>query len=769
MKTIHIHIQGIVQGVGFRPFVYLFCREKNLNGWVNNTSDGVHLQVNTDGEINDIVEELLEKAPRRATITSVNTKEVDFVDYSDFQIIQSDAVENKNLLLTPDFAICSHCESELFSESDKRHSYPFITCTNCGPRYSIAKTLPYDRDTTTMDDFEMCKHCQKEYANPLDRRYYSQTNSCPNCAIQLSLYENGILLEDHFSHLDYITQQWNNGKIIAIKGIGGYLLTCDATNAEAIKRLRVIKNRPSKPFALMYHDIFELGEDAELGIGEKLELEDIASPIVLMSIKKDRMTPIAMDVIAPGLNTLGVMLPYTPLYKLLLNKFKKPIVATSGNISNSTIIYNDEIKKLSQISDIILSNNREIVIPQDDSVVRYSAIKMYRTVLRRSRGFAPSYINQHLELPTTSILAMGAMLKSTFTLLTNKNIHISQYLGNTTTFEAEENYKNTLAHFEKLFQPQLDVLLTDKHPGYFTTSFGEEMALKYGVEIVKIQHHKAHFFAVLAENNLINTREKVLGVIWDGTGLGDDGQIWGGEFFTYHQGELERVHHLDEFPFILGDKMPKEPRISAFVMTAEFGDNDLMKAKFSNTEWNIYIKLRKTSKLKCTSIGRFFDAAASIILGIDKQSYEGEAAIKLESAAYRYFRANNFTKYYSYLKEDKLPDNFIHFMLKNIFVDIEKGFEKDFIAAKFHITLAHYIAIVAKKSKVKKVAFSGGVFQNQWLIELILAFMKGDFELYFHKELSPNDENISFGQLMYYLYYKNGEHESIKELSRQKK
>jgi len=757
LKTFHIHIKGIVQGVGFRPFVYQLCIKKNIKGWVNNTANGVHIQINSTKEkAHHFLQEVIKNSPELATITSSSIKEIVFEKSTSFKIVDSSSSEKPSLLLTPDFAICDSCTTELFSENNKRNNYPFITCTNCGPRYSITKTLPYDRHTTTMDTFTMCEKCNTEYNNPMDRRYYSQTNSCPSCAIEMILFENG-KTQENFTNLDYITEQWNKGKIIAIKSIGGYLLTCDAANTDTINRLRLLKNRPSKPFALMYHDIYELSEDVEMGIGEKLALESTSAPIVLLTIKKDRMTPLALDAIAPNLNSLGVMLPYTPLFKLLLGKFKKPIIATSGNISNSTIVYEDAIalKELATICDLILVNNRKIVIPQDDSVIRYSSIKSYKTIIRRSRGLAPSYSNINLELPSTSVLAMGAMLKSTFTVLDNKNIHISQYLGNTEHYNATQNFKNTLTHFNTLFKPTTKIVLVDKHPNYFATQFGKEIASEKNIKFKEIQHHKAHFFAVLAENNLLNSEEKIMGVIWDGTGLGDDGNIWGGEFFTYQSGDIKRVQHLDEFPFILGDKMPKEPRISALVMTSALETNTIIKNKFSEIEWNIYQKLLETSTLKSTSIGRLFDAVASIVLGIDKQTYEGEAAMLLENAAYRYFRTNNFTKYYSYLKEDILPENFLKFLLKNILLDLKKGYEKDFIAAKFHISLAHYISLIAKKQQVKKIAFSGGVFQNQWLLELIISFMDKEYDLYFHKDLSPNDENISFGQLMYYLYHKD--------------
>ncbi len=755
MKTYHIYIKGIVQGVGFRPFIYKLAKDLQLVGWVNNTSNGVNIQFNSEKKLSNIfVKRIKNEAPNLSTIISINIEEVSFENYSKFKIIHSSSNKEASLLLTPDFAMCGDCKEELTSENNKRYQYPFITCTNCGPRYSIIKTLPYDRETTTMDSFAMCPSCQKEYDNPLDRRYYSQTNSCPDCAIEISLFENGEL-QRNFRDFYYIIEQWNNGKIIAIKGIGGYLLTCDATNPNAIKRLRKLKNRPTKPFALLYHDIYELAEDVEMDICEKLELENTKASIVLLNIKQDMMTPLAIDQIAPNLNQIGVMMPYTPLYKLLLSRFNKPIIATSGNVSNSTIIYEDNksIDELSKIADLILLNNREIVIPQDDSVVRFSTVKFQKIIIRRSRGLAPSYINPKLKLSNKTILSTGAMLKSTFTLLNKQNIYISQYLGNTDNYEAELNYKNTFSHFNQLFQPKLEVVLVDKHPNYFVSVYGKEIAEMNNIPFIEIQHHKAHFYAVLGENNLLDSAEKVLGVIWDGTGLGDDGNIWGGEFFVYQNKKVERAHHLDEFNFILGDKMPKEPRISALAIASRISETNILKDKFSKTEWNIYQKiLQNPPILKSSSIGRLFDAAASIILGIDKQSYEGEAAMRLENAAYTYFRANNITIFYSYIKENTLPSNFTNFIIKNIISDIEKDFEKEFIAAKFHITLAHYISIIAKKQEIKKVAFSGGVFQNQWLVELILLFMDNDFELYFHKELSPNDECISFGQLMYYLY-----------------
>ncbi len=743
-----------MQGVGFRPFVYKLCLSHKLKGWVNNTNDGVHIHINSDEIMAEqVMRELVEKAPQLSVITSTKIEEVVYVEYDNFEIIHSSSKEDAKLLLTPDFAMCDDCKRELYSRENSRFHYPFITCTNCGPRYSIIKSLPYDRETTTMDKFDMCDICKEEYNNPLDRRYYSQTNSCLDCPVDLSLYEKGVIV-DNFRDLDYVVSQWNKGKIVAIKGIGGFILTCDATNAEVVSRLRNLKHRPTKPFALMYQSLESLEQDIELREVEKEQFNHYSAPILLLSINEKPKTNLALEQIAPNLDVLGVMLPYTPLYKLLLDKFQKPIIATSGNISNSTIVYENSKAKdeLAKMADIILLNNREIVIPQDDSVMRFSKNQKSRVIIRRSRGLAPSYINPELKLPNKAVLSMGAMMKSTFTLMNQQNIYVSQYLGNTDNYEAQINYKFTLDHFEKLFNPRLEAVIADKHQGYFTSALGKEIAEQREIGYYEIQHHKAHFYAVMAENNLLNAKRRVLGVIWDGTGLGDDGNVWGGEFFEYNSGSVNRVGHLDEFPFILGDKMPKEPRISALVMTYNINKGSIVKDKFTKTEWQIYNKLLGNDNLlKSTSIGRFFDAVASIVLSIDKQSFEGEAAMQLENIANRYFKKNRIKLSLSYIENDLLPTNLIKLLLKSILVDLSLNMNHEKIAAKFHVSLAHYIYLIAKKKNIKAVAFSGGVFQNQLLVDLVISIMNEEFDLYFHKELSPNDENISFGQLMWYI------------------
>lgn len=758
LSTFHIHFTGIVQGVGFRPFVYKTAIAAGLNGWVNNTVDGVHIEINaSESEAHDFYKKLIDKAPRLSNIIHASIKKTSDQHFDDFQIVYSQADGQPNLLMTPDFALCPDCEKDLYEKENKRFRYPFTTCTNCGPRFSIIKALPYDRENTTMDIFEMCPDCQNEYHNPLDRRHYSQTNSCPTCSITMQLTDaNGSLIsEDDETIISQTIHFWEQGKIVAIKGIGGFLLTCDATNSEAIKRLRKLKNRPTKPFALMHHDVLVLSEDTDLHAGIMLEMQGPEAPIMLLRVIDDPLSGIQTKDIAPGLGQIGVMLPYTPLYHLLLMGFKRPIIATSGNISNSPIIFQDDEaqRELSTIADYLLLSNRDIMLPQDDSVVTFSPVKYKKIILRRSRGMSPTYVNPTLEVPETRVLAMGAMLKSTFTFLNQKNIYISQYLGDTDSFNTQRSFKHSLEHFFNILKSTPQVILADKHEGYFSTGYGQQLAERFEVPIYKVQHHEAHFYAVMAENDLFNNPEPVMGVIWDGTGLGDDGQIWGGEFFVYHGKRMERLHHLDYFDFILGDKMPKEPRVSALAICFNLTDSEsILKAKFSDTEWNIYRKLIKNgSRLQSSSIGRLFDAASSIILGIDKQSYEGEAAMLLEHQAYKYFRKHAPGMRISYLWEQELPENFTRFIMESLLKDINDGLDQELLAAKFHITLIDYIGGIAERHRMNKLAFSGGVFQNAWLVDLLLLFLGKKHELYFHKDLSPNDECVSFGQLAWYL------------------
>lgn len=767
MQTWHIHIKGQVQGVGFRPFVSLLAQQLNLKGWVNNGVDGIHIEFNaTQQKARDFLETILNKPPILAYITAYKLTEIPYKSLFNFKIIHSQNKGNPNLLLTPDAAICTNCIEELFKSYDRRKTYPFTTCTNCGPRYSIIQSLPYDRQQTTMGVFQMCFNCQKEYQDITNRRYYSQTNSCPACSIKMELFETtnkGTIkaLPDLSTSnlLTKIVQLWQAGKIVALKGIGGYLLTCDASNASIVQLLREKKHRPTKAFAVMYPSLEVLKKELVLAKEESELLVSQAAPIVIIRQNKAlaslKMSSALASSIAPGLNQIGIMLPYTPFYQLLLKEFGQPIIATSGNSSNSPIIFEDKkaINGLFSIADYIVTNNRKIVVPQDDSVIKFSPFSRQKIVIRRSRGYAPTYIQPNLKYSSKTVLAMGAMLKSTFSLAHQGNIFISQYLGDLENFDTQENYQQTLHHFLQLFQTQPAIVLLDKHQQYASSLYGQTIANQYNVSTIAIQHHEAHFAAILAEHSLIAHKTPILGIIWDGTGLGNDGHIWGGEFFIYQNYQFKRALHLEYVNFILGDKMAREPRISALAYCWGITEAiPYLKEKFTKTEWTIYNKLlERGSTLKTSSIGRLFDAVASLLGILDKQTYEGEAAMLLEEKAFNYYEKNGLNTFFTHYDENKgnfkfSANNFLRILLN----DLIQGASTDFIAAYFHFLLVKYIEKVALLQNTKQLAFSGGVFQNGLLVDLLIHHLGDKFDLYFHKSIAPNDENISFGQLMHY-------------------
>lgn len=754
MTTFHIHIQGIVQGVGFRPFVYNLALSEKLLGWVNNSTDGVHIEINADEiQANAFLNSIIQNPPELAHITDSHIFKTEEEVFNKFEIIQSKSANENNVLLTPDFGLCPTCKEEIYDPDNKRFNYPFTTCINCGPRFSIINKLPYDRETTTMDHFEMCESCKKEYNEPKDRRYYSQTNSCPDCSIELSLVNSeGELISNANTSISDVVGFWKEGKIVAIKGIGGYLLTCDATNSEVIKLLRQRKNRPDKPLAVMYPNIKVVKNELKVSQSEQKEIQSVNAPIVILDIIEQSNICIDVDTVAPNLNSIGAMLPYTPLYELLLSEFGKPIIATSGNVSGSPIIYEDKQAKeeLSAIADYLLINNRDIVVPQDDSVIRYSAQKEQRIIIRRSRGLSPAYINSELKVPALNIFAAGGGLKSTFSFTCFQNFYTSQYLGNLENLITQNSYSKVVEHFFEIFNSKPDLVLADKHPLYYARQFAIDLADKLSIPIHYFQHHKAHFAAVLGENNLLKSSDPILGIIWDGTGYGDDNNIWGGEFFKFDSGVIERITHYEYFDHIIGDKMAKEPRISALSMgfNNESGE-ELLKQKFTRLEWHIYgILLGKDGNLKTSSVGRLFDAVASLLDLIDVSSFEGQGGMFLEKCASIWFDKNNETIQPVYFTPD--INSTLSINIEKIIADKISGETKEKIAAQFHLSLVEMIRHIALKSNLKRLAFSGGVFQNSLLVDLIIENLQDDFKLYFHKQLSPNDENISFGQVMLY-------------------
>lgn len=768
--TWNIHIQGQVQGVGFRPFVWRAALDRGLKGWVANGLQGVWIKINaTEEQAIDFQNFILKNIPETAHITAATlTPDEDDTFFDQFTINDSHSDGLAVLHLTPDMALCAHCRSEIHTVANRRYQYAFTTCTVCGPRYSIITGLPYDRPQTTMQGFEMCPACQDEYNDPANRRFYAQTNSCPDCGIRLAFIGGALPLSKELQNetsqseiLQKVVHLWQTGHIVAIKGTGGFLLTCDATNPEAIALLRTRKHRPSKPFALMYPDMATLQDDAKVTDAALRLLQSPAAPIVLLDMLGATSSGLATAKIAPKLHKIGAMLPNAPLFELLLRDFGKPIVATSGNISHAPLVYDDAtaIKDLSDIADLIVTHNRPVVVPQDDSVVALRASGA-SVVIRRGRGLAAALLQTGLEVPNITVLALGAEMKSTFTLAHLGNVNISQYLGDLTGFDVRERYKLVLRHLTGLFQATPTVVIGDLHPGYFTSQLGQELAAQWQSSFIQVQHHKAHFAAVLAENNLLDEEDRVLGVIWDGAGLGEDGQIWGGEFFTYHstatpETRFQRSAHFDYFPILAGDKMARAPRLAALAVCGDLEvANPRLKSKFSHTEWNIYQKIYSSHSLKTSSVGRLFDAVASLLGLADQVSYEGEAAMLLEKIALSFCNRVDYDISEHYWQDSMVRSNsVIH--TKDLFVqiihDLKTGYDIGWIAVKFHLTLVQIIKVIAQQNRVKKIAFSGGVFQNTLLLDLITQHLSADFELYFHQQLSPNDENISFGQWAYAL------------------
>ena len=750
LKTYKIIITGQVQGVGFRPHVYVLAKQYNLTGTVSNNEEGVIIYVS--GSKNNILSfynSLINNPPKVSKINHHSSQGIDIEEFDGFRIIPSQKNSKINLQLTPDFAICDDCEKEISNSKNRRYRYPFTTCVNCGPRWAITNTFPFERNHTSIVEFEMCDECKDEYTNPANRRFHSQTNSCSKCGIDLCLTDSegkNIETSKH-SLFKEIANLLFQGNIIAIKNTSGYLLCCNAENKKVIQQLRDKKNRPNKPFAILYPSIQFLKK--ELTVNEK-QLKSLCSaerPITIIPSYKYKGN-IVINKVAPGLNQLGVMLPYSGILQLLANELNFPIIATSGNIHGSPIISNNDeaFDKLNDIADYFLHHNLKITHPQDDSVVKFSAKFNHEVLFRRSRGYAPNYFGGNL-FANKKIMAMGGHLKSTLAYLPNDYLYISQYLGNLDNYEVYNRFAQTTTKFISLFEQSPDVILTDKHPAYQSTQFGIELSKKLKNNLYEIQHHKAHFASVLGEHQLFDNDDSIMGVIWDGTGYGDDGQIWGGEFFSYQSNNIERVSHFEYFNWLAGDKMAKEPKLSLLSL-ADDNMQPQLAEKFSEKESAIYQSLKKNNKLKTSSVGRLFDAVASLLNICDINTYEGEAAILLENHITDY-KLGDCKPYCSVLDDNTIPTKLL---IKNLYSDLKSGTPKENLIVNFLYTLATMVLQIAKKNDIKKIAFSGGVFQNTVLVDMLKEVGEKEYKLYFNRNLSPNDENISFGQIMYYLH-----------------
>ncbi len=736
MKTYLIHLQGQVQGVGFRPFVYQLATQMGLTGWVSNTVAGVEIVFRADAATAaTFYDRVREEAPPRARIVHHDCRTVAPAHFADFRIADSAQAGTPTLFISPDFAVCADCRRELQDPPNRRHGYAFITCTQCGPRYSVLTALPYDRDRTTMAPFAPCALCAAEYADVGDRRYHSQTNSCADCGVSLrALRPDGTALATDPVNTALTTLR--AGGVVAVKGVGGFVLLTDARRATAVAELRRRKQRPRKPFALLYPEVAAVRRDLVVTPAAERWLTDPIAPIVLLPRRPGAC--VVAESVAPGLDCLGAMLPSAPLLLLLAEGFGGPLVATSGNRSGQPIART--AAEIGELADLILDHNREITFPQDDSVLQLSPMGERPIWLRRGRGLAPAFFSS--LRPEGSGLAVGAMLKSTFTIWQQGQLYVSQYLGDTADFDVQQRYEAVLARLCDLLRLQPDCVLRDLHPQYPTSVWAEAQ----GVPAHAVPHHEAHLLAVLAEHDLLDTPAPVLGVIWDGTGLGPDGHFWGGEFFDYAAGRTTRVAHVGEYPQLPGDQMARAPRLSALALSTE-ATMAWLRPHFTAPEWENYATLRQQTTRRTTSVGRWFDAVAFVLGFPATSSYEGEAALFVEQLALRYAATHGWADVPNYLPAHWQPGlpTAAH-VFAAVVRDRVQGHEAGEIAVRFHATLVALVRAVAAHTGHTHLAFGGGVFQNGLLVDMLTEQLSATHQLYFHEQLPPNDECISLGQ-----------------------
>ncbi len=745
---------GLVQGVGFRPFVHNLATRLHLSGWARNRNDGVHIRIQGNSpDIDDFLAELQQHAPPLARIEQLTTTPAALEAFTDFRIITSQSHSESITRVSPDVAVCQDCLADMRRQRH-RLDYPFINCTNCGPRFSIIQDLPYDRQHTTMQEFRMCPECQREYDDVRDRRFHAQPNACWQCGPQYSLIEQGNTVTDFDQIIKRVCALLDGGKIVAIKGIGGFHLACDATNEEAVARLRARKQREGKPFAVMVRNLEQAGKYADLNTEEQALLLSEKRSIVLVKKKltQERGLGGEFNCLAPsvtrGLNTLGVMLPYTPFHAVLFKHLKSNVmVLTSGNLSDEPIVISnvEAEKRLTSVADAILVYNRDIHNRSDDSVAMI--VNQQSRLLRRSRGWVPEPVMLPFEVE--GIVATGGELKTCFCVGKGRQAILSQHIGDLKNFETETFYQEAFTRFQQLFRVTPTLLACDLHPDYVSSQFARDT----GLPCVQVQHHHAHIAACMAEFGLT---EPVIGISFDGTGLGDDGAIWGGEFLICDLTAYQRVSHFDYVPMPGGDKAAEQPwRMGLAYLYATFG----------NELWNLDLPmLQSLDRKKCelllravaagiqspptSSVGRLFDAVAAIANLVLYASFEAEAPIRLEAAIdEKLYRLSS--ECYPYC-----IDNTINLkpLIESLTTDVARNVPVGEIAAKFHQTLVAVIANMAGRIRrehgLNRVVLSGGVFQNRHVLEKAEVTLQTDgFTVYSPLQVPANDGGLCLGQL----------------------
>jgi hydrogenase maturation protein HypF len=746
---VQILVRGVVQGVGFRPYIFSLARRRELRGQVLNNATGVLIDV--EGEksaIEQFINEIEFKPPPLSQIESIERRDnLPLANYLEFRIVESEAAGRKFVPLSADIATCADCLRELFDPRDRRYRYPFINCVNCGPRFTIIEDTPYDRAKTTMREFTMCAACQAEYENPCDRRFHAEPTACAACGPQLYLAdENGRRLENGDDAISHARGLLLQGQILAIKGVGGIHLACDATNAAAVERLRRRKYREDKPFALMASSIEMIAEYCYVSTIERDLLLSTQRPIALLARKPEPVLSGLPREVAPGLNSLGFMLPYAPLHYLLLENMDRPLVMTSGNVSDEPICYEnrDALERLGAIADYFLLHNRRIHVRADDSVV--CARRNKEMILRRARGYAPRALKTSFRF-AREVLACGAELKNTFCLGRGDQAFISHHIGDLENLETLRSFEHGIDHFKRLFNLRPEVIVHDLHPEYISTKYA--MALDDELVKVGVQHHHAHIASCMADNGVDG---EVIGVAMDGLGFGTDGRLWGGEFLVANFARAERVAHLEYTPMPGGTKAIREPwRMAMSYLHRALGDEvlDLDLDFVRRRDRRMWARLRRIieqgmNSPETSSMGRLFDAVASLTGMRDVAHYEGQAAIELEMMADE-SQGGSYEFDYSGEIIEPAP------VIRDIVADLVRRVHATVIAAKFHNAVASLTFQVARRIRAERglhrVALSGGVFQNRLLLKRTTRLLEAaGFEVFTHSRVPPNDGGIALGQ-----------------------
>jgi len=740
------HFSGIVQGVGFRPFIYRIATRNSLTGFVQNRSDGVIAEVEGPEEsIVSFISGVNKELPPLADISNILRKEIAVRNDKVFRISESKTGGLGKVLITPDIATCGDCFKELFDPEDRRYRYPFINCTNCGPRLTIIKDIPYDRINTSMSCFPMCLSCRAEYENPADRRFHAEPNACPVCGPSLELLdeEGKVLTEEE--PIQKTTALLLEGYVVAIKGLGGFHLAVDAANDEAVKRLRSRKFREEKPLAIMVKDIDVAGRLFRIDKEEEALLKSPQRPIVLAEKRK---TGAVSSAVAPGVSNLGIMLPYTPLHHMLLEKHFQALIMTSANqVDEPICIANREaIKRLKGIADYFLVHNRDILVRCDDSIATVSAGK--KRMLRRSRGFAPKPVILKKSYP--EILALGPQMKTTICILKGNFAFLSPHIGDMETPEARDFYRESLALIQKIAECQPDIIACDLHPAYYTTKLAEDLTSS---RIIRVQHHHAHIVSAMAENGIDG---EVIGLAMDGTGYGLDGTVWGGEFLVADEANFTRIGHIMNYLLPGGEKAIREPwRIAVSLLKEAYGDNwpgvaEKLKIvpKKNYYEMMDRVMTHRFNSPVTSSLGRLFDGVAAILRIRQNVTFEGQAAMELEATAKS--KIGIILPFDISNTDDVFCLDFSP-MIRKIVDEIMAGRTKAEIAYSFHLTLPAAFRSMAdairKRTGLNRVVLSGGCFQNRLLTEGTIAELeKAAFDIFFHEVLPSNDGCISLGQ-----------------------